>query len=124
MEGVEAESRNGVPVYPYFDAYWEDADRIPLGIWVAGELIGFCLLRDNGTAWEIAEFFITPDLRRRGVGTAAVDEIKNVCRQLGRHAELQAKVKQWNSPALAFWKNQGFQPRSQDETDITTSVSL
>lgn len=79
-----------------------------MGIWVDGALVGFCLLREAGDCWQIAEFYVAPSHRRGGVGAAAVDEIVVRCRASEKHALLEASTLTWNEPALAFWLRQGF----------------
>lgn len=125
MEGTLPDpGSDGQPVYPWFDAYWNDRDRVPLGIWVGEQLVGFCLLRDDGAAWRIAEFYVGPEYRRQMVGTLAIRQVKRMCRTLGRHDELRAKVHHWNSRALAFWSSQGFVALSEDANGVVTGTSL
>jgi predicted acetyltransferase len=110
LEGVEPRPRDGdgEATYIWFDPYWTDADRTPLAIRVGNALAGFCFLRDTADAWQIAEFYVTPHYRRRGIGGAAVTAIKARCRVSGKHSVLEASTLPSNPPALAFWLSQGF----------------
>lgn len=90
MEGREVtrDTHGHVP-YRYFDQYWSEPERFPFGIWVDNELRGFCLLRDSGEQWSIAEFFVKPAHRRKGIGAATVSAIKEFCRLDGRHQAIE-----------------------------------
>jgi predicted acetyltransferase len=58
--------------YPSLDLYWREHGRHPYWIRVAGSDAGFALVRrmENGVM-EIAEFFVAPPWRRKGVGLAS-----------------------------------------------------
>ena len=124
-EGVElpAES-DGQPVYPWFAAYWHEPHRIPIGFWEGDRLVGFCLLRDDGEAWQIAEVYVAPTRRRRRIGSTALGAIVRMCESLGGHDELRAKVHHWNRAAGEFWRTQGFEPALEDEEEIVMTRRL
>src|SRR5258706_10762854 len=62
---------NGVFAYPWFDAYWQEAERWPFWVLANGERAGFALVRrDEDGCVEMAEFYIRPTHRRAGVGVA------------------------------------------------------
>jgi GNAT superfamily N-acetyltransferase len=58
--------------------------------------------------WSIAEFYVTPDRRRRGVGRAAVEAVAALARASGA-TQLEAKVHPHNLEALPFWLSVGFE---------------
>jgi ribosomal protein S18 acetylase RimI-like enzyme len=93
--------------YPYFDAYWEDPERLPFLIEADGELVGFCLIRVRGDGWSIAEFSVVPEQRRAGIGRTAVDAVAGRARAAGAE-HLEAKVHLDNRRALPFWLAVGF----------------
>jgi len=93
--------------YPYFDAYWREPERLPFLIDDAGEVVGLCLIRVRDGGWDIAEFSVTPDRRRNGVGRAAVEAVAAPARADGA-SHLQAKVHSDNRGALPFWLALGF----------------
>lgn len=125
LEGVELPSDDAGNVhYRYFDAYWIEPERVPLGIWVGDDLAGFCLLRDLEPRWGIAEFYIKPAYRRSGIGTAAVSLVKAYCREDGLHHTLQAAFHTWNPPAVAFWTRQGFIQERQEGVEIHGAFPL
>jgi len=111
-------------VYRFFDAYWADPDRVPLTIRVDDDLVGFCLLRDAGTRWWISEFYVVPPYRSRGVGAAAVQQIKARCQAAGRHDLIQANTLRWNDHALAFWRSQGFETVSEEPDRLNNVFRL
>jgi predicted acetyltransferase len=65
-------------VYPYFDFYWHQPDRHPYLIVDSSEVAGFLLARadqdpENGSPlMEIAELYILPPFRQRGLASDAV----------------------------------------------------
>jgi predicted acetyltransferase len=99
---------DGHAPYRHFDDYWTDAARVPFAVWRGVEPIGFCLLRDAGERWQIAEFYVAPAYRRQGVGDAVVDAVKRYCRAVGRHRLLEASTLRFNTHADAFRSSQGF----------------
>ena len=61
----------------------------------------------------IRDFYVRPEARRRGVGTAVVEAIRAVAEGEGR-ARTDPNVRADNPGGLAFWRSQGFElQRSQ-----------
>jgi predicted acetyltransferase len=109
MEGVAPRfDADGHATYRHFDDYWTDGARVPFAVWLGGEPVGLCLLRDTGERWEVAELYVAPARRRRGVGAAVVDAVTRYCRSAGRHRWLEASTLRFNHRAQAFWSSQGF----------------
>ena len=106
--------------YPHLDAYWVEAERLPLLIEVDGEIVGMCLIRRREGGWSIAEFSILPDRRRGGVGRAAVDALAARARAEGA-AHLEAKVHPNNREALPFWLALGFTEIQGPDTGVTVT---
>ena len=104
FEPVEPDE-NGVYTYYYFDAYWQDRDRHPYFITVDGARAGFVLI--NRTHYvrlmrpsrSIAEFYVMPEYRRMGVGTAAA---RLLTESLGGWWQLMMHPK--NYPSHTFWR--------------------
>ena len=104
--------------YPYLDAYWTEAERLPFLIDVDERPAGVCLIRIRDGGWSIAEFSVTPAERRAGVGRAAVEALAERARSAGaRH--LEAKVHPDNQEALPFWLAVGFEEVSSTGVRIT-----
>jgi ribosomal protein S18 acetylase RimI-like enzyme len=93
--------------YPYFDAYWEEPERLPLLIETEGDVVGLCLIWRRDDGWSISEFSVVPGQRRSGVGRAAVEALATRARSEGA-AYLEAKVHPDNHEALPFWLGVGF----------------
>ena len=104
--------------YRYFDAYWEEPERLPFLIEAHGEVAGFCLIRVLGGCWHIAEFSVLPERRRGGVGRSAVEALAERARAAGA-TELEAKVHPANGAALPFWLAAGFEIVSEPEPIVT-----
>lgn len=62
---------DGTYGYPYLDAYWSEAGRVPYFILADDELAGFALIRQGQGATSVAEFLVLPKFRRRRVGAQA-----------------------------------------------------
>jgi len=103
-EGQEKEIQD----YRYFDLYWTDRDRYPIIVIEGDDLIGFCLLRDTGNSFSVAEFSVVPEYRRRGYGRQLVKFVVNFCREKKKHKELFANSLINNEIAKKFWVENGF----------------
>lgn len=55
----------------YFDLYWTETTRWPFLIADGDQTVGFALVRLDGEAMQVAEFYIRPGHRRVGKGAAA-----------------------------------------------------
>ena len=88
--------------YKYLDLYWTDPRRFPFLIQVDGNLAGFAFVqsvpRDDGTIWDVAEFFVMRGFRRSAIGTRAALEV--FARLPGRW---QVRIMRANAPACLFW---------------------
>lgn len=66
----------------HYDSYWTDADRDPFALLKDDQKIGFAMVRKrHDDAWELAEFYIMPEHRRRGFGKAAARAV--LCAKTG-----------------------------------------
>jgi predicted acetyltransferase len=91
------------PSYPYLDPYWTEPDRRALLIRSDDRLAGFALVN----AWApsglpvdhaMAEFFVVPDCRRKGIGGRAAIGIITASPGCWEIGVLAAR-----GPARAFW---------------------
>lgn len=85
---------------------------------VEGERGGFVMVRtmpdwprEERRIAEIAEFYVLPAFRRRGVGTAAIRAVIERHRERGVY-EVEASILPGNEPAHAFWAKLGFEVRT------------
>jgi ribosomal protein S18 acetylase RimI-like enzyme len=104
--------------YPYFDAYWTEPGRLPLLVESDGEPVGLCLIRIHDDSWDVAEFSVVPEVRRNGIGRAAVDALAELARAAGA-SRLEAKVHPDNLEALPFWLAVGFREVSRPGPVVT-----
>jgi len=90
--------------YPYFDAYWEQHDnRWPVLICRDGRCVGFAFVNTwspsgRGTDFAIAEFYVVPEARGRGVGFEAAQAILK-----SRSGQWELSIMALNAPARKFW---------------------
>lgn len=108
--------------YP-LDAYWRDAEHIPLILRIEDHPIGFALLNNISHSGEpvdrnMAEFFIVRKHRRSGIGRQAAQTI------FSRYPGIwETAVARRNVAALAFWrKAAGQHPQASElqELDIAS----
>ena len=71
----DPKNEKGEYVYPYLDNYWEEADRHPYLFNCSEKIAGFALVSKEGDHYEMAEFYVLPEFRHRGVGTACAADI-------------------------------------------------
>ncbi len=90
--------------YPFFDSYWNDADKYPYLIDTGGEQpVGFAFIERKsylGMAvdFSIAEFYILPVYRRHGFASKALQEIFKL-----HPGQWELSVLNHNTSALSFW---------------------
>jgi predicted acetyltransferase len=69
-ERPDDKGENGIYLYPYLDAYWQEKTRFPYLLYSNTALAGFALVRKDGDHWQMSEFYVKPEFRRRGLATA------------------------------------------------------
>ncbi len=101
---ADPERRYGDPtVFEYFDLYWIEPERTPYWVIADGQPAGFVLINTwspsgLGTDRAIAEFYIRPELRRRGLGLAAA------LAAFATHAGVwELQVYRANPEGMGFW---------------------
>lgn len=91
----------GPAAYPHLELYWHEAGRMPYLLRVGDEDAGFALVRHHPEIafHEMAEFYIRPAWRRRGIGAVAARAL------FARHPGWwHLQVLDSNHPARAFWQ--------------------
>ncbi len=90
--------------YPYFELYWDPAERRwPYLLMQGNDIAGFALVNTvspsrEGTDFAMAEFYVAPEARRCGFGRAAAARI------LRMHEGLwELAIMSGNEPARRFW---------------------
>ena len=87
--------------YPYFPLYWSEPSRFIDLFLVRGAPAGFYLVRRHpDESFEIAEFYILPEYRRKGLGGAAAQVV--IRNHPGRW---MLSVLPGNDRALCFWRS-------------------
>jgi GNAT superfamily N-acetyltransferase len=77
-----------------------------------GQVAGFALWFVNYSTWTgqpgmyLEDLFVTPGLRRSGLGRRLLAELARICVDQG-YARLDWAVLDWNAPALEFYKSLG-----------------
>ena len=74
-----------------------------------GQVVGFALWFLNYSTWTgrhgiyLEDLYVTPALRRSGLGRALLAELAAICVRRG-YARLEWNVLDWNAPSLAFYE--------------------
>ena len=105
--------------YPYLSHYWDDPERYPFLITLDNQPVGFVLVRKdrdpgNGSErMEVAEFFVTEDNRRNGLGTRCALKVFGEFPGRWRVCVLTG-----NKPAHEFWRDviRGVDPEFTEDT--------
>ena len=101
-EEPDYKDADGVYQYRYLDAYWTEKERFPYLMRCEENIAGFALVRvkvEDGGLWEIAEFYVLPEFRQRGLAMASVTEI------FKRHpGEWKIMFNKHNQPGRALWQ--------------------
>ena len=89
----------GPPDYPYLPRYWQEPGRFVFVIG-HGAAEGFALVRrvPESGVHELAEFYVCPESRRRGLGARAVSELLSLF-----PGPWQLRVGRANAAGLRFW---------------------
>ncbi len=81
---------------------------------LAGELVGICTFSKDGfildapvQIWEIADVWVEPHARRRGIATALVRQCEHECRMRGAN-EVRLSVYALNDEALSLYQSLGY----------------
>lgn len=90
---------NGVPIYKWFDCYWDAKDRFPLFLIIDKKVAGLALVREIGNMqYEIAEFYVLPEFRKDGNAIWFATEITNLF-----DGEFTFSTRLTNPRAVKFW---------------------
>jgi GNAT superfamily N-acetyltransferase len=87
----------------------EQVAENPAGAPDGGVVVGFALWFLNYSTWTgrhgiyLEDLYVTPALRRSGLGRALLAELAAICVRRG-YARLEWNVLDWNAPSLAFYE--------------------
>lgn len=91
--------------YKLLPLYWSEPERHPFLVKVDGKLAGFVLVKKGSelsgdeSTWDMAEFFVLRQYRRRGIGMGAA---RAVWRRMPGAWEV--RVMEANEAGCKFWK--------------------
>jgi ribosomal-protein-alanine N-acetyltransferase len=81
----------------------------PEGICLAairdGHLVGYVICSRFDQVWHIMNVSVDPDLQRRGIASAMINEILG---RVGTQAQITLEVRPTNAPAIALYERFGF----------------
>ena len=71
-------------------------------------IVGFALFYTNYSTWKgkclyLEDFFVLPEYRRSGIGSALFDKVVSIAKERGVK-RMDWQVLEWNEPALNFYK--------------------
>lgn len=91
--------------YPFLELYWKEENRIAVNLLYQEKIIGFALINDwiVSKAFKanksIAEFYIIPEWRRKGMGKKAAYELFDTYK-----GKWEIRQSSTNSTAIKFWR--------------------
>jgi len=119
FDGADVDA-HGEYLHPYFDEYWNDADRRAFLFRANGAWAGFAFVF-TGDPHDIAEFFVLRKYRRQRLGSQAATWLFQ--RFPGRWTVRQQIT---NPAATAFWRSTIPYPYTQTEAagEVTQSFTV
>lgn len=91
--------KNGLPVYKWYDCYWEDKNRYPIYFIIDNSVAGLAMVRQlDNMLYEIAEFYVLPKYREKGNAVYFAKEITNLF-----DGEFVFSTRFANERAMKFW---------------------
>jgi len=98
-EHPDYKDKNGIYIYPYLYAYWQEKERFPYLLFSAKEVAGFALVRKDIDHWEMSEFYVKIEYRRMGLAKSCAADI------LRRHSGIwRIGFNKHNLPSRTLWK--------------------
>ena len=90
----------GTGLYPHLERYWQDPGRHPYLLRHGDHVVGFALVRrfDDGSNYELVEFYVAARLRRHGFGRQAARALFN-----SHVGKWSVAVRRDNAVGQKFW---------------------
>ena len=89
----------GVPIYNWFDCYWDDKDRFPFYFLVDNKIAGLAMIRELGNMlYDFAEFYVCPEFRKDNNAIWFATEITNLF-----EGQFVFSTRFTNPRAIKFW---------------------
>lgn len=103
----------GLPIYKWFDCYWEDKDRFPIYLIIDGKISGMAMIRELGNMlYDFAEFYVCPEFRKDGNAIWFATEITNLF-----EGQFVFSTRFTNPRAIKFWSKFANLFESNEYTD-------
>lgn len=109
-------NEKGIPVYNWFDCYWDDKDRFPIYFLVDNEVAGLAMIRELGNMlYNFAEFYVCPKFRKDNNALWFANEITTLF-----DGQFVFATRFTNPRALKFWGKFAlqFENSSYEDDDI------
>ena len=89
----------GLPIYKWFDCYWEDKERYPFLLNIDNQFAGLALVRElEPKQYEIAEFYVLPKFRK---DNNAIDFAMQLTKLFDGKFSFSTRLE--NLRAIKFW---------------------
>lgn len=101
---------NNIPVYKWYDCYWEDKDRYPFYLMVDDCVAGIAMIRElDNMIYDFSEFYVFPKYREKDNSLWFAKEITNLFQGQfvfsARFTNYRA-IKFWNKFSQLFAENE------------------
>ena len=89
----------GVPIYKWYECYWEDKDRFPFYLKIDGQIAGLAMIRElDNMLYDFAEFYVCPEYRKDGNAIWFATEMTNLF-----DGQFVFSTRFTNPRAIKFW---------------------
>ena len=113
---------NGVPIYAWYDCYWEEKQRYPFYFILDDNIAGLAMIRElENMCYDIAEFYVAPEYRKDGNAIWFATEITKLF-----EGQFTFSTRFTNPRAIKFWDKfaKMFESNSYVDDDIWRSWSI
>lgn len=91
--------KNNLPIYNWFDCYFDEKERYPIYLKIDNKVAGFCLVRELSVGeYEIGEFYVKKEFRKDGNAFWFADVIFNLF-----EGNFEFSTCLTNKRAIKFW---------------------
>lgn len=89
----------GLPIYKWYDCYWDDKDRYPIYLIVDNKIAGLAMIRElDNMLYDFSEFYVCPEYRKDGNAIWFATEITNLF-----EGQFVFSTRFTNPRAIKFW---------------------
>ena len=106
-------NQKGLPIYEWYDCYWEDKNRFPIYFIVDNHIAGLALIRElENMQYEIAEFYVLPNYRKDGNAMWFANQLMDLFA-----GQFVFSTRFTNKRAIKFWDKFAKQFKQHEVTD-------